>query len=305
MGEARSEAQAARALIDSCLAGELQAVQEFQRQYGELIYNHPMRVYHLPAEDAGEFYVFAFDQGRIFRRVQSYAGRTALRAFLLGCVLDNLVLEWKRDAHEIETVPMDTHQEIADDADRRADDTPEARLDDLLDSVEPEKAVVLKLLYIEDCELHGRDIRYLARVSGRRAAAVVDAVERLRGAVREREAGLQRTEDALDAVHAWIQLYERRLQRIRIDLSALPPSTAAATRLRDDGTELERKLRWRQQQRAELRAKARRRKITTPYKDIAALLNTSVGNVASQILRARRELALKLSTSPETEDGDE
>jgi len=163
----------------------------------------------------------------------------------------------------------------------------------LLDDVDPSKALVMKLLHIEDIDLSPVDLRQLARASGRRVREVVLGVERLRLIVREREAALKRIEDGLDGVHAWIQLYERRLRRIADDLGALPPSTVAAARLREEQAEVAHKIERRQKQRSKLVAQAQRRKVTAPYKEIAALLNTTVGNVASQIARLRQELAAK------------
>jgi DNA-directed RNA polymerase specialized sigma24 family protein len=104
-------------------------------------------------------------------------------------------------------------------------------------------------------------------------------------------------EDSLDAVQAWIQLYERRLQRLLEDLAALPPDSSAAARLKEEKAELERKIERRRRQRSKLLAQVQRRKTTAPYKEIAALLNTSVGNVGSQIARLRRELVAKLGGS--------
>jgi CRP-like cAMP-binding protein len=146
---------------------------------------------------------------------------------------------------------------------------------------------------VEDYELKAAELRFLAEVSGRPIPDVLSRVDQLRATVREREAGLKRMEDSLDAVQAWIQLYERRLQRIRDDLGSVPPSSTAAARLNEEQVELERKTGRRRQQRVKLLAQAQRRKVTAPYKDIATLLNTSVGNVGSQIARLRRELLAK------------
>src|SRR5262245_9852070 len=57
-----SEARDARRLIGRCLAGDGEAAREFQEQYGELIYGYPIRVYRVPADEAGDFYVFAFER---------------------------------------------------------------------------------------------------------------------------------------------------------------------------------------------------------------------------------------------------
>lgn len=307
-----SDAREARELIRQCLSGDAAAARIFQERYGELIYGYPLRVYRMPAEEAGDFYVFAFDQGRIFRRVRSFEGRAPFRAYLLGFVLDDLVLEWRRGIRTIETVSIETLGElpgqsespenVIDDGDERAVDR--SVLSELLAALEPSKSVVMKLLYVEDYELKAAELRYLAEVSGRPIPDVLSRVDQLRATVREREAGLKRMEDSLDAVQAWIQLYERRLQRIRDDLASVPPGSTAAARLEEERSELERKIGRRRQQRTKLLAQAQRRKVTAPYKDIAELLNTSVGNVGSQIARLRRELMAKAGDTSRSDDAE-
>ena len=299
-----SETQGVRELIGRCLSGELAAAREFQERYGELIYGYPIRVYRMPAEDAGDFYVFAFDKGRIFRRVRTFEGRAPFRAYLLGFVLDDLVLEWKRGVRTLETISIEALGEIPDMdgrsvgvVEQEEDAVDRAAVTRVLAGLEPSKSVVMKLLYVEDYELKATELRYLAEVSGCRIPEVLDRIDRLRATVREREASLKRMEDSLDAVQAWIQLYERRSQRLMEDVAALPPNSSAASRLNEEKVELERKIERRRRQRSKLLAQVQRRKTTAPYKDIAALLNTSVGNVGSQIARLRRELVSKLGGS--------
>jgi len=312
------EAGEARDLVRRCLSGDREAVRKFQERYGELIYAYPTRVYGTAAEHAADFYVYAFDKERIFHRLRTFSGRAPLRAYLLSYVLDHLAIDWQRAAREVDTLPMDTINDFADSqcslSDSAAADAPTAPgrepLRQALAAMTPAKAVIIKLLYIEDYELASSDIQYLAQASRRRVRDVLAAVAHLRAAVREREASLKRIEDTLDAVQAWIQLYERRLQRVNEELRGLDHSSATspgyAQRLTQERAEMERKIQRRQEQRRGLLDRAQRRKITTPYKDIAALLNTSSGNVASQIARARRELVQRLSrpTAPELEHAD-
>lgn len=290
MADEGSAAREARELIDRCLAGERAAIDAFQAQYAALIYSYPIRVYRLPAEDAGDFYVFAFDHGRIFRRIRTFAGRTTLRAYLAGYVLDHLVLEWRRGVHEIETVPIDSLQELADPHGGRPA-TVDPSLDEILARVESSKAVMLKLLFIEDCDLRAEELRQLTAISGRPLANLLAAIDLLRARVREREARQKDLEDALDGVQAWIALYERRLRQIREILGTRSAEDVRAARLHAERAELERKLIRRQRQRATLVARTQQRKVTAPYKDIAALLNMTVGTVASQLSRLRKELS--------------
>ncbi|HVN83998.1 MAG TPA: hypothetical protein VMW17_04040 [Candidatus Binatia bacterium] len=301
MPTSSSDTREALDLIRRALAGEPSATLEFQQIYGELIYGYPIRVYRLPADEAGDFYVFAFDQGRIFRRLRTFEGRAPLRAYLLGFVLDDLVLEWKRGQREIETVPIESVGELPDGGDTMRGfrstagggntTDPHPPIDQILGDLAPPKSVVMKLLYIEDCELSPSEIRYVAEVSGRSIADVLQQVEELRAVVREREAAVKQEEDALETVQAWIQLYQRRVQRVQADLAELAPSSPIATRLREEQSDLERKIERRRHQQEKLLARTRRRKVTAPYKQVAAILNTTTGNVGSQIARLRQELS--------------
>jgi DNA-directed RNA polymerase specialized sigma24 family protein len=254
-------------------------------------------VFRIPSDEAGDFYVFAFDKGRIFRRLQTFAGRVPLRAYLLGFVLNDLVLEWMRGRREIDTVPLDivgdavalpTEMNTASPGDGAGVG---AGMAELLAGLEPSKTAVLKLLYIEDCDLSPAEIRFISEASGRCVAEVLRGVDALRATVREREGTLKQMEDRLDSVQSWIRLYERRLRDIDTELTAA--GSGASERLQRERTELQAKLERRQRQREKLSSDARRRKVTAPYKHIAALLNTTTGNIGSQLTRVRRELLAK------------
>jgi DNA-directed RNA polymerase specialized sigma24 family protein len=297
----RNEAREALELICQCLGGSPQGAAQFQALYGELIYGYPMHVFRVPSDEAGDFYVFAFDKGRIFRRLRTFEGRVPLRAYLLGFVLSDLVLEWMRGRREIDTVPLDTVSDpVAVDTEMNAAPSGNgvgagAGLAELLGGLEPSKTAVLKLLYIEDCDLSSAEIRFISEASGRSIAEVLEGVDTLRATVREREVALKQMEDTLDSVQSWIRLYERRLHDIDAELTAA--GSGSSERLQQERTELQAKLERRQRQREKLSSSTRRRKVTAPYKDIAALLNTTTGNIGSQLARVRRELLAKAESN--------
>lgn len=274
-----------RHLIQRCLAGEPSAINEFQQLFGGLIYSYPARVYRMPVDEGGNFYVYALDGGRIFRRLQSFAGRTTLRSYLAGCVLDHLVLEWRRGLREPALITMETLPEIPE----VIEEIPADR--DLVKSLPPEKSALLKLLYVEDHELTASELRFVARTSGRTMRDVLAGVERLRSVVRSREARTKSIEDSLDAVQAWIQLYERRALALAADLHNAPAASLLAARLRREQAEVEQRLERRRSQRSSILITLRRSQVSTPYKEIAALLNTSINNVASRLRRLRLEMS--------------
>lgn len=284
-------------LIQRCLSGDIQASKDFQHLFGDLIYGYPTRVFRMPPEAAGDFYVFALDGGRIYRRLRTFEGRAPLRAYLLGFVLDDLVLEWKRGEKEIDTVSMEAIGELPGPVtmgvhhdDREEEEFP---LEELLAQVDVAKSVIMKLLHIEDYELSAAELRYVAETSGRDLSWVITEVNDLRSTVRERESTLKQLQDSVEGVHAWIQLYEKRLRRIGEDLQSLPPGSVATQKLQEERTELQRKVIKRREQHTRLIDRAQRRKVTAPYKSIAYILNTTVGNVGSMIARLRQEITTR------------
>lgn len=284
----------ARERIGRCLAGDVDALEEFQRLYGELIYGFPVRAFRLTPDEAGDFYVWAFDRGRLFRRLRSYAGRAPFRAYLLGCVLEHMLVDWMRQRRSLETVSLDDVGDIPDarfvPGNAAPPDEGPRSLEAALGGVEPERAIVMKLLHIEDCELSPADVRIIAGRSGRSVADVLRSIENLRATVRKRESDRTEVEQSLDGVQSWIRAYERRLADIDRELAVASLAGRRRQRLQQEAAELRRKLIWRRRQRERLLQRVRRRKTTAPYAAIAEILGTSVGNVGSQIARLRREL---------------
>jgi DNA-directed RNA polymerase specialized sigma24 family protein len=267
-----------------------------------LIYGYPIHVYRVPAEEAGDFYLYALDGGRIFRRVRTFEGRTTLRHYLLGWVLDNLVLEWKRGRRGIETSPAGLLDQLATPEEERPSIVQPSTI---VASLDPSKAVLLKLLHIEDFDIDAADLRQLKAESGRSIRDLLARLEQLRCSVRQRESRAKAIDDALDTVYAWICLYERNLWRVRQEIALLPQESTSAAHLRDEEADIERNLERRRTQRATLLASISRRKITGSYKDIAAILNTSIGNVASRVKRLRDQLGRSVPDWMSMPDGDE
>ncbi len=286
-----------RALVGRCVAGEAAAVAEFQQRFGPLVYSFPMRVYRAPVEEAGDFYVFVFEDGRLFRRLRTFAGRVSLRKYLLGFALDHLWIEWVRGRRELDTVSIELLKEQNphfDIVSPSPSEESEGWWGSVLDSLPPQKSVVAKLLHVEDAEFSPAEIRYLCAATGKRVPELLREIEELRRVVREREAQQQALLDRLDSVHAWIELYRKRLRWIEANLAGIAPASPQAEKLEAEKAELTRKLAWRQQQREKLCTQVQRRKTTAPYKEMARILNTTVGNVASLVQRVRQEIAERL-----------
>ena len=116
--------------------------------------------------------------------------------------------------------------------------------------------------------------------------------------LRERDVALVKLRDDLDSVWGWIVLRRRELQETdeRLRLMGTNDDSAQARRLRERRQALELALAKRMRQRERLVGEIRSFKMTTPYKDIARLLDSAVGTVCSRIFRLRQRLERRWQT---------
>src|SRR5262249_34319846 len=294
-----------RDLVRACAAADTAARRTFQERYGEDIYNFPVKIYGVPTERAVDFYVYVFERDRIFTRMRTFEGRNGIqfRTFLAYYVLRSLFLEWQRGNRELDTVSLSDHHPGTDEGDSGPGNASEAPGDPreadggngiaaVWATLAPEEQLDLKLLSLLEYQLTSADIGLLARLSGRSVADTTAIVAEVETGLRERDVKLTRLRDDLDSVWGWIVLRQRELQetseRLRLIGSNLNSTTAR--RLVERRGELEHALAKRMRKREGLLEEIREFKMTTPYKDIARLLNFPVGTVCSRIFRLRQRL---------------
>lgn len=302
------------AFLEVCARGDLQARTAFQEAYGALIYHFPARVYRLPQDEVGDFYLYVFDRDRIFRRARTFTGRNAsqFETYLLGYVLRDLFLEWRRSIEDVETVSLDaplpsseasggrlrTLQDVlaaeapAPSAALEASDAAED-VERLLQQLEPDKRLLLKLLAFGPVDVEPDDIRALAQVAGRSIRETLACIAEVNATLAAKATHIQEKWDTLHTVAYWIQTYQDDMAVLEAALHSRRErqDAAALDKLTRQKAEFERKLAWRYEQQARLREELQRADVRPAYKDIARLLNVPVGTICSRLARAREALA--------------
>jgi hypothetical protein len=284
-------------LVAACLAADPKARARFQQQFGQLIYRFAECAAGGAHTEPGDFYVYLFEDDRIFKRLRSYEGRASLTPFVRGFVLPDLFKQFQtmRAKHTVVTVSLDTDcvrepsAACAPPVGSLLEATASAGMA-LFRRLSPEKQLLVKLLYVEDFDLDLDELRLLAERSGRSLREAIERVEQARESVRQRETKRREKLGEAESAAQWILQYERRLARVADDLGNLPPASTQAERLREQRAELERKLIWRQEQRAYALAESERATVTLRYREIAEILNQPIGTVSAQVTRTRQEL---------------
>jgi RNA polymerase sigma factor (sigma-70 family) len=294
-------------LIRACDAGDPAARRRFQDEYGEDIYYFPVKLHGLPVDKAGDFYVYVFDHDRLFTRLSTFEGREGIkfRNFLSFFVLKSLFLDWLRTLKEVDMVPL---PDVETESSPRDHVSPDARLDstatevepaipkevlletDLWSRLSPEEQLDLKLLCLIECDLSLADARLLATRSGRPMRDTLLLLEEIRQKLRRKDEKLAHLQDSLDSVWGWILLRQKELKEIDEKIRLSMTETKQLDSLIAHRRTLENALEKRYRQREKLLEEMRAYKLTTPYSDLAQLLNIAVASVGSRIFRLRKRL---------------
>jgi RNA polymerase sigma factor (sigma-70 family) len=281
-----------RELVRGCAAGDGAARRAFQDRFGEDVYNFPVKIYGVSAERAADFYIYVFEADRVFTRMRTFEGRNGIqfRTFLAYYVLRSLFLEWQRGTRELDTESLGDDEPAAGVTEPIA--VADADVTAAWEGLSPEERLDLKLLSLLEHPLGPDDVGLLARLSRRSIEETVAVVAEVEAGLRKRDVELARLRDQLEAVWGWIVLRRGELQetRERLRLMGSNRGSTTAQRLEERRAELEAAIEKRMRQRERLLEEIRSFKMTTPYKDIARLLDSAVGTVCSRIFRLRQRL---------------
>jgi hypothetical protein len=159
-------------------------------------------------------------------------------------------------------------------------------------SLAPEERLDLKLLSLIECDLTPEDIRLLAKSTRRSIQETLALVAEVQEGLKRKDERLSQLRDDLDSVWGWILLRQRELQEIDEKIRHMGEvENATREKLLQRKHELEQALLKRYRQKEKALEEMRSYKLTTPYKDIARLLNLTVGTVCSRIFRLRERLS--------------
>ncbi|MEX0802406.1 MAG: sigma-70 family RNA polymerase sigma factor [Candidatus Binatia bacterium] len=297
-------------LLEACAEGQGEARRRFQELFGEIIYNCPMKRFHVPSDKAADFYIYVFENDRIFRRVRGFEGRNdaQFRTYLSFYVLRDLFIEWQRTQKRLETISLATVinngsperakilEDLLPDPKASGEDLLAGIVDvmqfkNFLEKLEPESRLLLKLLYFGECELSPQEIRIICKKTGRSYREIVYEIEEIKNRLLKKDEQLAALEEQLESIHGWILLYQKELKKVSERIGHLQedsPQYADECRQRE---ELQRKLEWRYRQKGQALEKRKQFRITTPYKDIARLLSAPIGTVCSLVARSREEVS--------------
>lgn len=210
-----SEQENINQLVADCAEGDESALKHFFEIFSEDIYNFPLKVFHLTEDDAGDFFIFAFERLRSGKRFQSFKGKSSFKTWLYT-VLRNLLLDWKRNKHEVKIVNIrkfDTNGKeysgIEDEPDLRPAKQEKAdALSDFfysaLKGIRIENRVLFKIAYIYYLNLEEDEIQYILEKTGLSHSDLLKKIIEIREFLSDKEIESVKNEEKITAIYTHI-----------------------------------------------------------------------------------------------------
>lgn len=207
-----SEQENITQLISDCAKGNEKALKRFFELYATDIYNFPMKIFHLTEDDASDFFIFAFERLRSGKRFKTFQGKSSFKTWLYT-VLRNLLLDWKRNKHELKVVNIrkqdsegKEYGSIEEEPDLRSLVQEEAKdlsnyFNQILKGIRLENRVLFKIAYIYYLNLEEDEIQYILTKTGLSKEELMKKIMEIRELLSEKELESLKNEEKITAIY--------------------------------------------------------------------------------------------------------
>ena len=287
-------------LIQACGKGDESSLKSFFDLYSTDIYNFPLKVFHLSEDDAGDFYIYAFERLRSGKRFKSFVGKSSFKTWFYS-VLRNMLIDWQRTRKEVKITSITRvnkdgkeYNTIEDEADKTAElmeevkDSSELFKKSLRD-IKLESRVVFKLSFIYYLNLDKDEIHYILEKTGMSLEDLQKKIISLREDLSEKEIENIKTEEKITSLYMNIM----DLKEASKNDNFKPDSNLPYT------DKIQKSIEKKYEQRRKLLEKKKKGHliVKTPYKEIAEILAISEGGVSVTLLRVIEKMQKNLNFS--------
>lgn len=220
--ETQSREEQIAGLLPAISKQDKTAIKQFFDLYSDEIYNYPLRYNNLTEDEAGDFYLYAFEKLNDGKKLSKFQGRSKFRTWFYS-VLRNLVIDFLRTQKgKIKTTAfvkvtnqgelIDLSQKIAD-VDKRVDES------DLFEkfSFELKKLMIdarilFKLAYIHYLELNNEEVEWLIKNTDLSHRDILVKIVELKNLALEKSSEVKEIEDKLTSNFQAMNLLRMKLQ---------------------------------------------------------------------------------------------
>ena len=285
-------------LVSRCADGDEASLKRFFEIFAEDIYNFPLKVFHLTDDDAGDFFIYAFERLRSGKRFQSFKGKASFKTWLYT-VLRNMLIDWQRNKKEIKIVPSrkfnsegQEYSTIENEPDKMNELRLEAQefsdsFNKALSEIKIENRVIFKVAFLFYLNLDEEEINYVMEKTGSSREEIRKKIYEIREYLSNKEEETIKNEDKITSIYVKI-----------MDLQELKSKEEVVEF--NDNLPYKNKIDLAIQKKYDQRRKLLERKekghfiARTPFKMITGLLQIPEGGISISIQRVIEKIQKKI-----------
>ncbi|MFN3604214.1 MAG: RNA polymerase sigma factor [Leptonema sp. (in: bacteria)] len=159
-------------LINQCKEQNPYALEKFFNLYSLEIYNFPIKVFQFKEEDAGDFFIFAFERLRDGKRLKTFKGDSTFKTWFYS-VLRNLVIDFIRQNKKFKSLKILNYESLSEIESKLKNETSkietleeqflQEKFYNILNSLEFNQRIVFKLTYIFYLQIDEIDLQILKK----------------------------------------------------------------------------------------------------------------------------------------------
>ena len=288
-------------LVSKCAAGNEVSLRLFFERFSEDIYNFPIKVFHLSEDEAGDFFIYAFERLKTGKKFQSFQGKSTFKTWLFT-VLRNMLIDWKRNQKELKTVSNrkinsdgEEYSVLENEPDRLQTEKQIAAKETegfyrILSDIKIENRVIFKLAYIYYLNLEEDEIKYIQEKNNYSKEYILSKIMEIRDFLSDKELESIELEDKITSLYnSILNLREIQKKQGYKEFEDNLPQIDKIQQNIDKKYEQRRKL---------LERRHKGHFITkTPHKMITSFLQIPEGGVSISIQRVLEKIQKKISSN--------
>ncbi|MHC4883512.1 MAG: RNA polymerase sigma factor [Planctomycetota bacterium] len=275
-------------LAQLCSEGIDAAERLLLERHMQAIYGLPQRAFRADEEELSGFLLYAVDRIRERHTFSSFRIEAGVSfSTWFGVVIRNLYLDYlRRERRAPHSVPLAEELPTPAEANESQPQEPP-----LLQEMSIKCRTLFKLLLANSYSLTPDELRWLSKTSGHSLLQLTQRLAEIEEELADRSEQLETRQNQLATIHWWKCCYERQLQQLEAHCQGATPQDLPALQQKV----YERLTRRREQhQRLLQELSGAAGQVTTPYHQLAKLLNQPEGTVGSHLTRCRKATAQHL-----------
>lgn len=288
---------------------EPESIARFFEIFSDEIYSYPVRYYNFSEDEAGDFYLYAFEHLNDGRKFASFKGKSRFTTWLFS-VLRNLVIDFLRSQrNKIQTttfIRTDSNGNIIDALDYVADTDEHLYVEDEvlkefkahINEMKMSHRVLFKLAYIYYMDITEEEVDWICDKAQMSKGEIHTRLYLLKEEGRKKSGEVKKVEDKLTANYQAMTALENKLERYFRENPAIEPQRNEWSEdFHDSHMDIEilqmiHLLVKKRAKQSRLLKTQKKSLLSTrvPYKDIVPLLNSSEGVLSVQLIRIIEKL---------------